>query len=148
MTNHIKLSEVPTDKPINLLFHEGTQVIENDREDTVTIDPTQTLAIADAVSDEHWRELKHNTAFMHKFRMVFGDLGLPDHPLQQHGSGVRHVVGLILLTDTAIGLGFNPFWRLPESYLHPKHQAGLGDLLIHYMNIIDRMGEKNVAEPT
>jgi len=148
MTNHIKLSEVPTDKPINLLFHEGTQVIENDREDTVTIDPTQTLVMADAVSDTNWKALKHNRAFMHKFRMVFGDLGLPDHPLQQLGSGVKHIVGLILLTDTAIELGLNPFWRLPESYLHPKHQAGLGDLLIHYMNIIDRMGEKNVAQPT
>jgi hypothetical protein len=145
---HIKLSEVQTDKPINLLFHEGTQVIENDREDTVNIDPTKTLAISNNVTHEEWRELKHNTAFMHKFRTVFGDLGLPDHPLQQHGSGVQHVVGLILLTDTAIGLGLNPFWRLPESYLHPRYQLGLGDLLIHYMNIIDRMGEKNVAEPT
>jgi len=145
---HIKLSEVQTDKPINLLFHEGTQVIENDREDTVNIDPMKTLAIADAVNDAHWKELKHNMAFMHKFRMVFGDLGLADVPLQMHGKGVQHVVGLILLTDTAIGLGLNPFWRLPESYLHPKHQLGLGDLLIHYMNIIEQMGEKNVAQPT
>jgi hypothetical protein len=148
MTHLINLSEVPTDKPINLLFHEGTQVIENDREDTVTIDSIQTLVMADAVSDTHWRELKANMAFMHKFRMVFGDLGLADHPLQQHSSGVRHVVGLILLTDTAIGLGMNPFWRLPESYLHPKFQLGLGDLIVHYMNIVDRTGKKNVADPT
>jgi hypothetical protein len=139
----MKLSEVPTDKPINLLFHDGTDEIENDRDDAVTIDPVQTLVMADAVNHEDWRKLKHNLAFMHKFRMVFGDLGLPDHPLQQHGSGVRHVVGLILMTDTAISLGLVPFWKLPESYLHPKFQLGLGDLLITYMERI-----KDVAQPT
>jgi hypothetical protein len=62
-----------------------------------------------------------------------------------HGKGVQHIVGLILLTDAAIGLGLNPFWRLPESYLHPKFQLGLGDLIIHYMNIVDK---QNVAQPT
>lgn len=141
----MKLSEIETDKRINLLFHDGVDEIKNDRDDTVTIDPTQTLVMADAVSDTHWRELKHNLAFMQKFRTVFGDLGLPDHPLQQHGTGVRHVVGLILLTDAAISVGLNPFWKLPESYLHPKFQLGLGDLIVHYMNIVDK---RNVAQPT
>tara|TARA_R110000822_G_scaffold35007_7_gene98883 strand:+ start:926 stop:1354 length:429 start_codon:yes stop_codon:yes gene_type:complete len=141
----MKLSEVKTDTPINLMFHDGIDEIKNDRDDAVTIDPTQTLAMADAVSEDHWRELKGSMAFMHKFRMVFGDLGLPDHPLQLHGSGVRHVVGLILLTDTAIGVGLNPFWKFPESYLHPSHQAGLGDLLINYAAHID--GKNNVAQP-
>jgi hypothetical protein len=141
----MKLSEVKTDAPINLLFHDGIDEIENDRDDTVTIDPMQTLVVTDAVSADRWRELKHNLAFMHKFRMVFGDLGLADHPLQQHGKGVRHVVGLILLTDAAIGVGLNPFWRLPESYLHPKYQLGLGDLIVHYMNIVDK---QNAVQPT
>lgn len=141
-----KLSEMPIDKPINLLFHEGTQVIENDREDVVDIDSTSTLLIANDVTHDQWRKLKHSEAFMHKFRLVFGDLGLPDHPLQQHGSGVRHVVGLILLTDTAIKLGLNPFWRLPESYLHPKFQLGLGDLLIHYMGIMNGSRKGDVAQ--
>lgn len=145
MTHLAKLSEVPTDAPINLLYHDGTGEIINDRDDTVTIDPVQTLVMADAVSAEHWKELKHNLAFMHKFRMVFGDLGLADHPLQQHGKGVQHVVGLILLTDTAVSLGLNPFWRLPESYLHPKYQLGLGDLIVHYMNIVDK---QNAVQPT
>jgi hypothetical protein len=145
MTHLAKLSEVPTDAPINLLFHDGTGEIINDRDDAVTIDPVQTLVMADAVSAEQWGELKHNLAFMHKFRMVFGDLGLADHPLRQHGKGVQHVVGLILLTDTAIGMGLNPFWRLPESYLHPKYQLGLGDLIVHYMNIVDK---QNAVQPT
>jgi hypothetical protein len=104
--------------------------------------------MADAVSAEQWKELKYNLAFMHKFRMVFGDLGLADHPLQQHGKGVQHVVGLILLTDTAIGMRLNPFWRLPESYLHPKYQLGLGDLIVHYMNIMNIMAKQNAVQPT
>jgi hypothetical protein len=134
----MKLSEVKTDAPINLLFHDGIDEIENDRDDTVTIDPMQTLAMAHSVIDSHWDELKRNLAFMHKFRMVYGDLGLPDHPLHLHGNGVKHVVGLILLTDAALNLGLNPLWKFPESYLHPKFQLGLGDLIVHYMNLMDK----------
>lgn len=126
----MRLSEVPTQAPINLLFHPGTVDIVNDRPDVVSIDPHDTINRARQISQEEWRGLKHSPRFNDLFRTVFGDLGLPDQPLQQHGTGVQHVVGLLVLTFEAMRAGKTPFWRNPESYLHPTAQLGLGDLLI------------------
>jgi hypothetical protein len=42
----------------------------------------------------------------------------------------KHVAGLIMLMAKAIGEGKQPFVRLAESYLHPKHQVRLADLFI------------------
>jgi hypothetical protein len=128
----MKLSEVTTDKPINILCHDGTVNIENDRKDVYEITPTTTLQMAEAVTGEAWRQLKANDRFLKRFRLVFPDIDLPDHHLQGHGSGVRHVVGLILLTDMALDSGKQPFWRTPEAHLHPSAQLGLADLLIFY----------------
>lgn len=128
----MNLSEVPTDHPINILCHHGDVNIVNDRKDVYEITPEKTLAMAEAVTDEAWQQIKQNERFIKRFRLVFPTIDLPDHPLQSHGSGVRHVVGLILLTDMALDTGKQPMWRFPESHLHPSAQLGLADLLIFY----------------
>lgn len=128
----MNLSEVQTDKPINILCHHGEVNIVNDRKDVYEITPEKTLAMAEAVTDEAWQQIKQNERFIKRFRLVFPAIDLPDHPLQSHGSGVRHVVGLILLTDMALDSGKQPLWRFPESHLHPSAQLGLADLLIFY----------------
>jgi predicted ATPase len=128
----MNLSEVPTDKPINILCHHGDVNVVNDRKDVYEITPEKTLEMAEAVTDEAWQQIKQNERFIKRFRLVFPTIDLPDHPLQSHGSGVRHVVGLILLTDMALDTGKQPLWRFPESHLHPSAQLGLADLLIFY----------------
>lgn len=130
----MNLSQAPTDAPINLFFHDGSVNIINDRPDVVSIDPHDTIERAKQISPADWQSLKASANFMRLFRLVFPDAQLPDHPLQMHGSGVRHVVGLLVLTFTALREGKTPFWRLPESYLHPSAQVGLGDLLIQLTN--------------
>lgn len=143
----MKLSEIKDklDDKINLLFHDGTDDIHNDIDGVILIDPSITLATSDAINDDMWRSLKHDEGFMHKFRLVFGDLGLPDHSLKQHGTGVRHIVGLIVATDLVMQIGKSPFWKMPESYLHPKYQLGLGDLIVYYYN---EQEKRRVAQAT
>lgn len=130
----MKLSEIPTDKPINLICHRDDVVIKNDRSDVVSIEPSDTIAYSNALSAEDWTQLKASTEFMRLFRLVFTDIELLDHPLQSHGHGVRHVVGLILLTLDAMRQGKRPFWRFPESHLHPRSQLGLADLVVALTN--------------
>lgn len=129
----MKLSEAKTDAPLNLMFHDGTINIENDRNDVYEVDAISTINIANAMSDDEWQRIKTHPTFLSRFRLVFPDIDLPDHPLKLHGNGVKHVVGLILLTDLAIAAGKKPFWRNPEAHLHPRAQLGLGDLLIQYI---------------
>lgn len=119
-------------KPITLIVHQADERIEVPG--SVAIGPMETMTRAANVSPELWRALKAEPRFMRLFRLVFPDhlgIDLPDNQtLQQHGSGVRHVVGLILLTLEAIADGKQPYWQLPESHLHPSAQAGLADLIV------------------
>ena len=136
--NTVNLSEVPTDNLINLMFHDGTVNFVNDRKDTFEIDPIKTIKLADAMDLDSWLKIKSHPAFLSKFLMVFPTIDLPDHSLKMHGNGVKHVVGLIILTDMALASGRKPFWRTPEAHLHPSAQLGLGDLLIHYINDMEK----------
>lgn len=129
----MNLSDVNTDNPITMMFHDGTVNIKNDRKDVFEIDPIKTIQIAEAVDDESWYRIKSHPTFLSRFLLVFPTMDLPDHSLKAHGSGVKHVVGLILLTDMALAAGKKPFWRNPEAHLHPSAQLGLGDLLIYYI---------------
>jgi hypothetical protein len=130
----MNLSEVTTDSPITMMFHDGTVNIKNDRKDVFEIDSMKTVAIANAMDDESWFRIKAHPKFLSRFLLVFPTIDLPDHSLSMHGNGVKHVVGLILLTDMALAAGKKPFWRNPEAHLHPSAQLGLGDLLIYYIN--------------
>jgi hypothetical protein len=124
--------EIPA-APITLLCHHGAERI--DVPDAMLIGPMQTMARAAELTEDEWRQVKASPGMMRLFRMVFPDITLPEHSLQQHGSGVQHVVGLILLTIEAIMEGKRYFWQLPETYLHPASQVGLADLMIDFARI-------------
>lgn len=126
----MKLSEIPADKRLNLVFHKGDVAINNDRPDTIEITPAQTLEVARGIDGNAWVWLKEQPSFMRLLRMVFPEdqFDLPPIPLQQHGTGMQHVVGLIVLLRHAQKQGKTPFVRYPESYLHPSQQVGLADL--------------------
>lgn len=126
-----QLSELKTDAPISLLFHTGELNIVNNRSDVVSIDPFDTIHRARQISDDEWGSIKQSPFFMRLFRLVFPNIDLPEHGLQLHGSGVQHVVGLLVLTFEAVNAGKTPFWRTPEAHLHPRGQLGLGDLAIY-----------------
>lgn len=137
MTN-VNLSEVPlpADKRLTMIFHPGNVNIAVDKPDTVLIDPERTMACAKAIDAEAWAYLKAQPRFQTLMRFVFGEEDFPDlftetYPLQAHGSGVRHVVGLILLLLDARRQGKSPYIRMPETHLHPRQQLGLADLFLH-----------------
>ena len=126
----MQLSQVPTDKPINLLFHDGTVNIKNDRPDVYEITPSMTVAVAEKLADDDWARLRRHPRFLRDYTLVFPDTAPPEGSLKDAVAAVQHIVGLLLLTQAAVAAGKTPFWRWPEAYLHPKQQLGLGDLLI------------------
>ncbi len=120
--------EVET-SPLTLLCHGGTLRI--DVPGRFEINPTLTLRHAQTITDARLAILRE-ARFDHLFRMVFTDIDPPASAadIRREGDGVRHVVGMISLLLECVGNGVQPFLRLPESFLHPKAQAGLADLLI------------------
>ena len=132
----MNLSNIDCDKPLNFLCHDGTTVIRNDMPNTVTIDPTATMEMARRISSEEgaWNFLKGDKGFMALFSCVynaeaFRSMGA-DIPLTDYPEGVQHITGLIVMVKEAQATGKRAFIRLPETYLHPRQQVGLGDLFI------------------
>jgi len=117
-------------KPLTLVFHEGFMNISVKDEDVVTITPQDTLAAASTVSQATWGKLRGNGRFCRWFGLVFDRSPADMADLRTESTGVKHVVGLLLLINRAIVDGKRPFIQFPETYLHPKLQCGLGDLLI------------------
>ena len=130
----MKLSEIPTTKPINVIVTgPGVREIKNDRPDVLEIDPPRTVKCADNLTSDEYKEVISNVDFMHKFNLVFQDhFKLGEIPLAEESNGIKHVIGLILLTNHAIQTGKQPFLRFPETYLHPRYQTGLADLMISF----------------
>jgi hypothetical protein len=118
------------DKPVTLLCHKGDVHITPT--DQVEIGPEQTLARAGNVTQKEWEDLRNDASFIQLFNIVFPEMSpLPDRITQQ-GTGVRHVVGMLLLLCEAITATppRRPFLRYPESFLHPSAQSKLADLII------------------
>ena len=129
----MKLSELPLEKPITIVCHEGEGDVVNDRPDVDTIDVERTLGWARNVTPALWEQLQAFKPFMRLFRCVFPDMELVEgKTLQEYGLGVQHVVGLILVTKKTLLAGRIPHWQYPEAMLHPKHQLGLADLAIAF----------------
>jgi hypothetical protein len=53
-----------------------------------------------------------------------------DRPLPRTSAAYHHVVGLLDLTLKLRDAGCQVAWKHPETYLHPWHQANLGDVAI------------------
>jgi hypothetical protein len=111
------------------LYHNGTVNMVNDREDTMEISPVQTLAVAQLMDrDNLWESFRANDSFMQLFRFVFPEEHIA--PERKASTGVRHVSGMIVLLAAARRDRLRAFLRFPESYLHPKAQLGLADMMI------------------
>lgn len=132
----MRTSEVELTAPITLVCHDGTEVIENDRDDVMEITPEMTLAAARQIRAAEWEALKQSERFGALVRLVFPTIGLePGRPIWKYGDGFKHVVGLIALTVQAIHAGKKPFWRTPEAFLHPRQQLGLADLVVELSRV-------------
>jgi len=56
--------------------------------------------------------------------------------------GFQHLIGLLDLSVTYIQLGLKFGWRYPETYLHPRYQGNLADVMI----VLSRPLEKKHGE--
>lgn len=126
----VKISEIPSEAPLTLVCHKGDINVVNDKPDVLEIAPWDTLAAADAM-------LEGEQAYWFKVpwfcELVEGVIGEPPDPridIKQQGSGMRHIVGMLLLIWKAKQENKQIFLRLPETYLHPHSQAQLVDLFI------------------
>lgn len=116
-------------KPLTVICHRDEMKITPLDEDVVLIDPTETVKVADALSDSDWTQLRILPQFVELWKLVFTKDDLPAN-LKNEGLGYRHVVGLILLLCETVVANKRPYVRFPESYLHPSAQLGLADLFI------------------
>jgi hypothetical protein len=91
------------------------------------IDPEMTLS--------HFHEMREISPYVAGFFKVV----VPDFPnditienIKNAAMGFQHLIGLFDLSLQMLLEKRKFGWRLPESYLHPKYQANLGDALIMF----------------
>jgi len=109
--------------PITLMFNAGYK--NTFYPDRVMIDADMTIA--------HFRQLAEISPFVAAFfKMV-----VPDYPyeinvanLREAVPGFQHLAGLLDLSLRFILQRRKFGWRYPETYLHPKYQANLADVMI------------------
>lgn len=145
-----KLSSVRCDTPLNIICHQDDIQIVNDRADVMEITPEDTLAMVKAFTPRVWDLARKDQDFVRRMRIVFPDLDLTtdDRPLEDHSIATRHVVGLIICTNKAINTGRTPFWRYPETYLHPRSQSKIAQLAIAYTKDAEDAAAAASAPPT
>lgn len=114
-------------RPINLLCHDGS--VNVSVPDAVEINPAATVALVERAGQSGWTGLWLSARFMELWRLVWADVEMPER-LDKATIGMRHVAGMIVMLVGAQSAGKRAFLRLPETYLHPKQQCGLADLLI------------------
>jgi hypothetical protein len=111
--------------PLTLVFN--TSFKESFYPDRIMIDPEMTL--------DHFRRMEEINPYVAGFfKMV-----VPDFPedivmenLKNAAAGFQHLIGLFDLSLNMLLEKRKFGWRLPETYLHPKYQANLGDALITF----------------
>lgn len=129
------LSEIPTEKEVNVILHGDDIEVVNDRPDVMDITPEDTLAMAAKFTPKTWAMAKQDEDFKSRLRIVFPDWDIVadnKENLSEYPIGYRHVVGLIVCTNKAINTGKIPFWRLPETYLHPRSEVNLANLMLSW----------------
>lgn len=134
--------EVGTGVNLTVLCHPGEMNLESADERLDEITPERTVAFAKTLTEGDWKHLTSGDIMKTLFGCVWGEFPLPAtiEDLHKSNIAVRHTVGLIILCVEAVFNGRVPFVRLPETYLHPKQQAGLGDLF----NVMTRIGGDKV----
>ena len=112
---------------LTVLYHQGgTEVAPKPGEGCAVITAQDTVRYVERMGADTWDSIKALPRFVGLFRRVF-DFD-PPQDIQASTIDVRHVVGLICLTASALAADKTPFIKLPETYLHPRHQLGLADL--------------------
>lgn len=115
-------------RPLTLIFHHGMMAIS--APERVEINPTTTLQAAKEINETEYAALVAD-GLEYFFRRVFPGETLPgsSYALKDSILGVQHVIGMLILIREAVRFGRKPFIKFPETYLHPRHQANLADLL-------------------
>jgi hypothetical protein len=114
---------------LTLLCHQGD--VRIDVPSRFEITPQITVEQAEMMNDRHL-ELLREAGGEQMFRMMFGDaVAFPASAadLKREGMGIKHAIGLLALAMLCIGAGVPAFLRYPESYLHPRAQLDLADVL-------------------
>jgi hypothetical protein len=102
--------------PLVLLFHNGT--FDLGVKDAVCLDPEATVYHGSRVRVLHPRTAELLAAVER------------ERPIARTAVAYHHLVGLLDLTLKLKDQGRSLFWKNPEAYLHPWHQANLGDVAI------------------
>lgn len=126
-------------KQFTVLCHQGGMELEVPSH--VTIDAEATLARFRQLTVEEWSTLLAEPCIKWFLDKVIG-------PTRSNSStDVRHVVGMIVLIHEAMAQGKQPFIKYPETYLHPKSQSELAQVLVGISNgisLVQQM-EKDLA---
>lgn len=113
-------------KPATLIFNAHCNVVYPER---TMIDPVMTLQYF-----EQMTELDPITANL--FRVVVADLEpVTLTTLHVAHVGFRHLAALIQLSLTLMVQNVKFGWKYPETYLHPKYQGNLADLLLLFNDL-------------
>lgn len=128
-------------KPLTLIFNPHSNVVYPER---TMIDPEMTLKYF-----EQMPELDPVTAYL--FKIVVQDFApVTLTNLRTAHVGFRHLAGLIQLSLTLLVQNVKFGWRYPETYLHPKYQGNLCDLLLLFNNLPElkkKLEEANLLRP-
>lgn len=110
-------------QPCTLVFNStNSEIIYPER---IVISPDITL--------KHFEEKEEINIYEECFfRVVITDfqLNLDKEKLKSVNMGVKHLIGLISLTLKYILEDKKFIWKLPESFIHPKYQGNLADLML------------------
>ena len=136
----IKTSELETKynaklAALTLFCHQGGIDIQNDRDDIFEITPEKTVRHATTMPEGYWELWQENEDFRECWHLVFEDYEFPDD-IVECSTDIQHITGLILLTMNTLICKKKPLWKLPETYLHPRHQAGLGSLAAYWVCLL------------
>lgn len=139
----VLLSSVPLQTALTMLCHPDDLEIVNDRDDVMEITPEDTVAMAAKFTSRTWTMARADADFMSRFKTIFPDLDVSgDKELADYPIAVRHVVGMIVCINKAINTGKIPFVRLPETYLHPRSQLLVAQLMARYAQEATEVYEK------
>ncbi|WEU67360.1 hypothetical protein [Xanthomonas phage JGB6] len=131
-----KLSEIATTAPLSIICHTDDIEVENDDPNTEVITATHTLAMADKFTARTWELAQQDEDFKYRLGLVFPHIDIVQDErktLGEYPVAIRHIVGLIICTNKAINTGKRPWWKYPETYLHPRSQTGLAELAASYI---------------
>lgn len=113
--------------PITLVFNTSPE--ESTYMERIMITPEMTLDYYRSL-----REIDYYTARFFKMAVPDFDQEVTKENINKCVLGFQHLIGLFSLSLNFMLQGVKFGWKYPESYLHPKYQANLADILIAFSN--------------